>query len=1226
MSANNKTPGGGLRYKLVALVSAAAMLVAGLGAGVALADESEAIQQIQNATTPQESESPQPTEDTGDIVDETGANRDEQPDSSQDVEGTETEPDNGDLEEADQHAESDADAIDGDQGRNAMDSGQSVEKQSVAVPAPLAETNALESDAGIETLDLSDYTVAGVSPRGTTIDLFDYWTDRRDEPDDNNPSNYQNLGINAGHVLKFGKGMGQNTGTSLNSTTVNAWTMSAAPRSGIVASRLGGDGYPVLSGTGEIGTESLSYLFDGSSGEGKQAFTDVGDLLQVDAAGYYYYDSTENFAQFNEGSNDFTLYNTWGVRKGGESPDGQFFPFNTGSQVFDKDADGLQQKTDVTSKNAVINHYFGVRMGTRFIQQDGGYTGSSGNRQQVTYNFSGDDDVWVFIDDVLVGDLGGIHDRTSLEINFYDGHVYVYDDKDDNNQWSDGDHLYHGTTIAQLMRDAHGTDDGLNGDTFEDGTYHTLDFFYLERGNSDSNMSLKYNLVVPPETDIVKIDQDGEPVADAGFAVYVANADYKIQNDDEPVCKATTDANGEVVLLDDKDNPITFDRLWDLYGDHDNDLTQSVPAADGGGRRVNLVLRETVIPEGYRSPGDMRMYLWHKDRGEVQGGEAVNLLLADMRTNQTEGTTWQTGVYSQPTVLATAPKQLTFDDGTSPVTTQTMDGRLFAIVEKLTDDNGWVPVYGSHTGGWKVAPDGGWASIRAADEATDATFLLASSGSHQTLIDGLPGRIQDYVFFKKQDGKYRGAYYYTTAATDATMDSSNTHRVSNTNDFGRQFAAYLYVPDIKNRVIVQKTDESGVPLNGAKFTMYRSNQGGTAPDLTQQVGEPVTTRDLDRETDRIKLSGAAVFTHLNAGTYWIVETAAPAGYAINTTPAKVIVTDNGVYADAGETNDGVKVTRGVGRIVRSMLQFATADDIDATLNQIVATPQVGDTVGDWKDASTGSGAVRLHLQYAGDDAALDYDVQLPTTEADRRFTVDEGIPYLKVQQCNDDTVAKPDNAHVTDPRVYELGDTDITGLFTGVTIVQVTDRQATLRIAKTVEGEHLPPSVGEQEFTFTITLKQSEGGAAIAGSYPAVTRSYADGQPGEPLKPDPNAGEGTITFNDAGQATVTLRKDQCIVIGNLPVGAWYGVAETNIPEGYAPDPTYQGNPSGTFTDAGDGTADVSLTVTNTYTVVPVATLPLTGSGATTARGLLLAGGGMLLAAGAAWLLARRRRV
>lgn len=1135
------------------------MLVAGLGAGVALADESEAIQQIQNATTPQESESPQPTEDTGDIVDETGANRDEQPDSSQDVESTETEPDNGDLEEADQHAESDADAIDGDRGRNAMDSVQSVEKQSVAVPAPLAETNALESDAGIETLDLSDYTVAGVTPRGTTIDLFDYWTDGRDERDDNNPSNYQNLGINAGHMLKFGKGMGQNTDTrpaNLNSTTVNAWTMSAAPRSGIVASRLGGDGYPVLSGTGEIGTESLAYLFDRSSGEGKQAFTDVGDLLQVDADGYYYYDSMKNFAQFNEGPNDFTLYNTWGVWKSGNSPDGQFFPFNTGSQVFNEDADVLQQKTDVTSKNAIINHYFGVHMDTRFIQQDGGYTGSVGNRQEVTYNFSGDDDVWVFIDDVLVGDLGGIHDRTSLEINFHDGHVYVYDDKDDNNQWSDGDHLYHGTTIAQLMRDAHGTADGLSGDTFEDGTYHTLDFFYLERGNSDSNMSLKYNLVVPPETDIVKIDQDGERVADAGFAVYVANADYKIQNDDEPVCTATTDANGEVVLLDDNDNPITFDRLWDLYGDRDNDLTQSVPAADGGGRRVNLVLRETTIPQGYRSPGDMRMYLWHKDGGEVQGDEAVNLLLADMSTNQTKGTTWQTGVYSQPTVLATAPKQLTFDDGTSPVTTQTMDGRLFAIVEKRVG-NGWVPVYGSHTDGWKVAPDGGWASIRAADKATDATFLLASSGSHQTLIDGLPGRIQDYVFFK-QDDEYRGAYYYTTASNDAMMDSSNTHRVSNTNNFGRQFAAYLYVPDIKNRVIVQKTDEKDNPVNGAEFTMYADDNDH--PDLSKPIGEPVETRTLKREQDKINLDGAAVFSGMTKGTYWIKETKAPAGYAINTIPAKVIVTADGVYADAGKADDGVKVTRGVGRIVRSMLQFATANDIDATLNQIVAIPQTGriiktletgeTVVGDWNDSQTVSGATKLHLQYDGDNAALDYNVvNPPTSDADRRFTVDTGIPYLKIQQCNNKTVANKDNIHVTKPRIFELGDTDISGLFTGVTIVQVTDqRVGSLKISKTVTGENAPQGA---PFTFDIALTDGAtpvSGKFTAGVYDANTNNRVDGSFEE------------LRFDDKGMAAIKLESGQYAVIEGLPVGTSYTVTERNPGIGYEPSCTVNGTP------------------------------------------------------------------
>lgn len=1102
------------------------MLVAGLGAGVAYAVESgdstaDATEQTQVASGQGTSESQDASEDSVE-------------------EGAEGEA-GGTADTADAQNAGQDDAI----GDDAKTDDGSTDKADTSSKAKAADTEDIadDSDAGISTLavDDPDHTVQGVSPRGTTINLFDYWihSNRYDSDksnaDTNNHDDYKNRGINAGHVLKFSAGSSNQGHATANSDNVNYWTGDSWPRQGIVANRLGDTGYPKLSDDVDNGEESLSYLFDGQSVAGaKLAFMDVDGLLQVDNQGYYYYDSTKNFAQFNENTQDFTLYDAWGVNKGGASPDGQFFPFNTGDEVFEE-KDGVLKAKNINSKDESIHHYFGLNMSTQFVQPDDGVI--KGTKTSMTYNFSGDDDVWVYIDGVLVGDLGGIHDRTSLEINFEDGHVYVYNDANNDNQCNAGEDRYEETTLGKIMGDAHVTG-GLDGETFADGTYHTLDFFYLERGNTDSNMSLKYNLVVPPETDIVKIDQDGERVADAGFAVYVANADYEIQNEKKPVCTATTDANGEVVLLDDNDNPITFDRLWDLYGDHDNDLTQDVPAADGGGRRVNLVLRETAIPQGYRSPGDMRMYLWHKNGEEVQGGEAVNLLLADMGTNQTKGTTWQTGVYSQPTVLVTAPDQLTFDDGTSSVTTRTMDGRLFAIVEKLTD-NGWVPVYGSHTGGWTVAKEDGWLSIQTAGGVTDATFLLASSGSHQTLIDGLPGRIQDYVFFK-QDGEYRGAYYYTTAGTDATMDSSNTHRVSNTNDFGRQFAAYLYVPDIKNRVIVQKTDEKDNPVNGAVFTLYRSNPEGTGPAKGDDaVVDTKKTKDLTRANDKIALKGAAVFTHLNTGTYWIVETAAPAGYAINTTPAKVIVTDNGVYADAGETNDGVKVTRGVGRIVRSMLQFATADDIDATLNQIVAIPQVGDTVGDWKDAATGSGAVRLHLRYAGDDAALDYDVQSPTTEADRRFTVDEGIPYLKVQQCNDDTVANEDNIHVTKPRIFKLGDTDISGLFTGVTIVQVTDqRVGSLKITKTVPGDVAP----DVKFTFNITLKngdKSVSGKFTAGVYDATANNRVDGSFEE------------LHFDDKGMAAIELESGQYAVIEGLPVGTEYTVVEQKA-DGYTP--------------------------------------------------------------------------
>lgn len=69
---------------------------------------------------------------------------------------------------------------------------------------------------------IADYTVQGVSPRGTTINVFDYWIDSRDANDQSNPSNWQNRGINANHVLKFGQGMGTESYTEqLDSDSVN---------------------------------------------------------------------------------------------------------------------------------------------------------------------------------------------------------------------------------------------------------------------------------------------------------------------------------------------------------------------------------------------------------------------------------------------------------------------------------------------------------------------------------------------------------------------------------------------------------------------------------------------------------------------------------------------------------------------------------------------------------------------------------------------------------------------------------------------------------------------------------------------------------------------------------------------------------------------------------------------------------------------------------------------
>lgn len=238
----------------------------------------------------------------------------------------------------------------------------------------------------------SDHVVANDDPypEGITLDLFDYWLDDQEASDQSNPAGWQDLGINKGETLKFGAGMDKIDGVA----AYNKWTNSAKPYNGIVEKTLGSDGYPQLDQNTTGSSGSLAYLFSGSAHDGKASYTNVGGLLQQDDEGYFYYDSTENFAAFDTSTDRFTLYDTWGVQTGGQSPDGQFFPFNTGEEVFETQGDSLVQKDGLTSTDASINHYFGMHMTTRFQQPKNGLSPSD-DKTPVTYAFSGDDDVWI---------------------------------------------------------------------------------------------------------------------------------------------------------------------------------------------------------------------------------------------------------------------------------------------------------------------------------------------------------------------------------------------------------------------------------------------------------------------------------------------------------------------------------------------------------------------------------------------------------------------------------------------------------------------------------------------------------------------------------------------------------------------------------------------------------------------------------------------------------------
>lgn len=939
---------------------------------------------------------------------------------------------------------------------------------------------------------VSDHTVSGVSPRGTTINVFDYWITGQDDPDNvtqslrdqttNQLNERYTQGINANHTLKFGAGMGtseNNNENLLNSNDINYWTGDAAPRQSIVSDELV-NGYPELSGVNGIGTESLSYLFDGSSQTGKAAYMDVDGLLRVDDQGYYYYNSQDNFAQFNSdgnGSGSFTLYNRWGVEAAGSSPDGQFFPFNTGDEVFDERNGQLveqqintsQGHRDLISTDEVINHYFGLNMSTRFIQQNGGYTAPDGTqgRQEVTYNFSGDDDVWIYIDGVLVGDLGGIHDKTSIEINFVSGEVIVYDDQDNNNEYnSDRDGApYRQTTLYALFESALGDDfnaAAFSGATFADDTYHTLDFFYLERGNTDSNMSLKYNLVNIPESGIVKVDQYGDELAGVQFTLSEANSSYQAadNNNDGVVTQVSgrTDSNGEMIFTygnsSGQEMPITLEQM--------------------GERSAYWILKEAEGNEtiGYRNPGtvELRFSTINND------GTGDGVLLS---SNQ-----WETGAYSQAHVTATAPTNVTDVDGE---THESAGGLMFAVVAQIDEQDNYHAVTGDAFDGWSVAD----ATINDADNSKDAIvtaakasgyqFLLGSGGAYQVTIDDLPGDINTYEYMIKQAGgnvdtaqdtaQYAVKYYWSDATSIDDL-SSNNQIVEIDPDaedsFERIFSVTLSIPNIKNELSLVKSDKTtGDPIASVEFKMYEDENG----DGTYNEGENLCFTGTTNNDGRLEITSSTNNGEqvLAKGEYVLVETV-PGGYVDEQTSVRVIVDDDGVHVDAGDADDNVTVETGIGSLVYSMRGFAAGDDVDSTLHDVVAQAQ---TTGSYEGSSTvwgNAAADKTHYQYDDQTDGLNYvRNESATDNGDATFTADVGWSRLDLRQCmtheGEDPIENKQN----------LGDQSLNALFTGDVTIHVTNSRiptdTTLSGAENLQvTKNLVGTEWGTDWTFSFTI------------------------------------------------------------------------------------------------------------------------------------------------------------
>lgn len=926
-----------------------------------------------------------------------------------------------------------------------------------------------------QTVLFSNHTVKTVNPIGTTVNLFDYWVvdgDNDSSRNINNKNGNNNTGINKGHQLKFNGGAG---------TGINKWTgrsdTKGFGRLSFVKNTLV-NGYPEIDGTyasnnthGTYEDESLDYLFNNDKQDGKAVYNNVQGLFQL-KGGYYVYDSygksddssgkSGNYAVYNPTTNSFNVYNSAGVYKSKvlDTNLGQFFPFDSAGKVF-KEENGQLSPIGITDdENDKLNHHFGMSMTTEFVQPNGGKTTKN---EDMIFEFSGDDDVWVYIDGVLVGDLGGIHEKATLKINFATGGVHVGHVDNAN----DPEKTIQDTTIRAMFEAAGADATNFSGNTFLGSTKHTLSFFYLERGAGASNMSLKFNLTTLPSSEVAKVDQNGEAVNDATFGLYRSGGPDCDWNTGELVARGTTENGGQLILRKLKPG--------------DSEPSDSVLSFDEEHNKNHcdyFVLKEENLPAGYRSsltssttatPGEL--HLQYKPAAATGSGGVV---VAPQTTVETaDGEQWKgSRMWLNGGYLAAKETISLHKDTQDNKGHVISSGTAFAVVLKRTDENksdtdenAWTAVTGNPLKGYKLCSKHGIeGAVEAARSADTSVFGVNTNDDYEVTVGSLPGDIEKYAAMMTDMSKaeYTVAVYHTTASSlaGATKDNTSMVQYRATN---RQFSTVIHLTNVQNRLFVQKVDDLGKPVNGATFELYKAEDvtGDSPSTYAIEVGAtPYDTVQANGMTYPYDIEGAACFpldskNHkpLIKGTYYLRESESPDGYEINNTITKVIVDDSGVYVDAGEMSDGVRSMSGPGSLIASLAQFGSPDSIDNTLTHIKGKLQsaVVDANGNLTWGPTSPADNWMHMRYdkttQGTKTVLCYvenggerDGKLATIFADT------GINRMALYQDDDATNGT------------DLGTLQLNHLFTTATAVQYTDAA---KVSVPVEKKWVGPAAAK---------------------------------------------------------------------------------------------------------------------------------------------------------------------
>lgn len=777
-------------------------------------------------------------------------------------------------------------------------------------------------------------------------------------------------GSNPGNTINEFTGVGHRNDAS-NGT--NFYTLQYANQ-GIVKSTLSGSGtdyanrYPVVNTPGGSDT---AYLFDTNNIEGaKTVYKNVNNLLYYENYGqpneklvydsnyhYAYYDTSQSNA--TDGG-DFTVYTDTYDRAGGSKSGMRvgFFPFNNYAAPGETPCINPNE-SDWANE---VNHHLGLSMRVPLtMPKDGLIRMQDGLKVPMEFEFSGDDDMWVFIDGKLVLDIGGIHQPVKGTINFETGEVKLgqgtvnppQDDRATDNNVPDaqktvdqkGHYSYPasgivddtnvlGDTAWLWTKDGH---TGILGSQDEaTGQEHVLQVFYLERGGCDSNLKITSNIHLMTEKS-VEVEKEWKGVDDAFKKPVTVRLIRKETNIDDS-------------------SDVKFVALG-TYGSQNQAGTQELNSSNDWDYKW-VHLPSEGWREGSSNPRIYCDYSYYVEEVLPDGATFGPLYRNGDTQLTTEEITYQLGNSS---VTADAVKVIEASTDNSPVTITNVPTTI--EVEKQWNDKNnqnetgnaihdkdsvWVQLYkqtyDSDTDTWSDAEP-----VYTGDNIAKGVAKLKKDNNPSWKATFQISETGDNVRYLVKEGTYDAASKTFTASDTMTAgDNKEYERVSTTytprsvsyvaNDAnhnvtwtdGTSSTEGLVVPDsgsgkalIINKPVVtadlvlKKTDASDQSaLAGAKFKIYKDG-GSDGPDGAFVKADDIKDEQLfSNETyETAGAQGSVTISELKVGTYWIVETSAPQGYLVahdEDHPIGVTVAADGTVSvvEASIENDdtGIKPT------------------------------------------------------------------------------------------------------------------------------------------------------------------------------------------------------------------------------------------------------------------------------------------------------------------------------